>query len=724
MEPSKFIRSSYFKAFVLITGLGLTLWSLLFSIDKQKLKAQASLQNELDHLKAEINDEIVFSTEVLYNISYLFDTFENIGPKEFQKFTSDLSNRKKGILLIEWQPKVLGKERERFVKKVRSLGVEDFQLLEPDQSGKLVKASKRDVHFPVLYALSTRGEETTTGLDLAWSPERMQSKYEARDLAKPLASNSFKVKLTSEDADEKFGFAITLPVYKTQTVPESIFERREQLKGFLAAVIYLNNLLSPIHEKALEKGVYLEIIDLANSSVLLQSNLKDEVALELSDVLDVYGQKWKINIYTTNAYLNDYFNINDYILPFLLLIFFLLLIGILYISENKNLELAKVKSSLEKALEDSKAAAKSKMTFLANMSHEIRTPLNAILGYTNIIDKENDINLFKTYSKRMHNNGKLLLSIINDILEISSLDDDKVRFEEKAFDLHELIEDVKDITDKKNNKRLEINYYYTKSHPLFLADANRIKQVIINLMNNALKFTNEGKIDFYCNVKASDNEDNYILEFIINDTGIGMEQNYIKIATEAFTQEDASYSRKKGGVGLGLYICKNIVLKMQGDFNIFSNKNAGTSVKFSIPVTRAKVSTQSNKVDTSLEYSKFETKRILIAEDDIDTQFIVKTYLQEIGIDYEIVSNGHELLDKYSKDSFDLILTDIQMPGLDGLSVVKILKDQGITIPILVMSAHTLEEEKSVYFAAGVSDFIPKPLDKSQFLNTIVKHLT
>ena len=250
-------KNNLFKILILLTGIALFAWSIQITIETQKLRAHNQIQDRLNTLVSNVKGELDASIEVLHSISNLFHTFGNVTASQFDSFTDRLSSRKKGILLIEWQPKVLGKDRDAFIKQARKNGLKGFELLEPGKDGKLVKAPFRDEYCPVLYAVSTKGvKDTSIGLNLSWSPDRMKSKYEARDSAKPLASNSFPVLLTSkENKDVNLGFAITLPVYNTYEIPKTLVERRQNLKGYLAVVIYLKEFLTPLVNKINEEGL-------------------------------------------------------------------------------------------------------------------------------------------------------------------------------------------------------------------------------------------------------------------------------------------------------------------------------------------------------------------------------------------------------------------------------------------------------------------------------------
>ncbi len=727
MQQKRFVLSDFLKIILLIIGISLFIWSLKITYEKQRIEASLDIENQLNDFVSRINDKLMTSTEVLYSLSNLVNTFNNLGPEEFGQFTSDLSSRKKGILLIEWQPRVLEIEREQFINKVRKMGLKSFDMLEPDENDILIKAKKRAEHFPVLYAVSTRRQETSIGLDLAWSPERMQSKYEARDLGVPRASNTFPVILIETEQNASLGFAITLPVYKTKSIPSTLEARKKQLKGFLAAVIYLEELFNPFVEILDSKNLQLQITDLASDTLMIKNVSVNNSKLTSQKEIDVFGQKWRVKVYATDKYLRRYFSQDHFFIPYVLLLFILGLFYVLYRNENKNKELSKARTDLQKALHNARVAAKSKMMFLANMSHEIRTPMNAILGYAKLIKGEEDDKLRQQYIDRMAHSGEHLLSVIDDILDVSSLEESKVKLHLHKFNLHELIAEVNDIVAIKFRSTGNEYIYSVDSslHDLY-GDSIRLRQILINLLSNAFKFTEKGKVFLSCVNKGVNENKQITVQFKVQDSGIGMDKDYLSRAYQPFSQEDETFSRKKGGTGLGLSIVYNLVKMMNGKINIDSRKGVGTTFIIDLPFEQVEQSSEKKSEDEEVSDKDINwsaKKSVLIAEDDEDARFLIKLFLKDLKLKLDFATNGRELIDMASKTSYDLILTDIQMPELDGLSATRKLRDQGVKTPIVALSAHALMEEKEKCMQAGISDILSKPVNQHELISFIKKYL-
>lgn len=392
---------------------------------------------------------------------------------------------------------------------------------------------------------------------------------------------------------------------------------------------------------------------------------------------------------------------------------------------------------LEKEKEKAQKADKSKSTFLANMSHEIRTPLGGIIGLNNILQKTILDENQKDYVEKIENSADHLLQILNNILDISKIESDEIELENIPFSLEKLIFDLKEfaqikLIDKPTsfiiNKNIETQY-------MLMGDVLRLKQVLINLLSNALKFTEEGTITLYINQLKSI-EEKTILHFIIKDTGIGMTPEQIKNLFIAFKQADSSISRKYGGTGLGLNISFKIVELMGGVLHCKSTPKKGTSFSFTIAFdTNDSIDNmlqqpklindivQNSDLELNLENNEIN---ILIAEDNLINQLVIKKTLEFKGYNVTLTNDGQKCVDAFSQNSnFDIIFMDINMPKMNGIEATNYIRKtlKNTTIPIIALTADVTLETQNSIAKYGMNDYLSKPISDEMLQKILEKWL-
>lgn len=401
-----------------------------------------------------------------------------------------------------------------------------------------------------------------------------------------------------------------------------------------------------------------------------------------------------------------------------------------YVAKN-NIELVDKNIELKKVSELALEATRTKSAFLATMSHEIRTPLTAIIGFSemnvhDLIPQENK----KKYSESILKNGKHLLQVINDILDISKLEADRVEFEKEKFSLFKIMQEVEQILLPQLNKKeliLELSYDYPIPE-FIIGDELRFKQVILNLCSNAVKFTESGRI----NVKTSCNFEAKKLTIEVVDTGIGMTELQVEKVFDAFTQADSSVTRKYGGTGLGLALAKQFVEKMGGHIEAHSLMGIGSRFVVSIDTGNISVvKTINSAPSNSLYVSNIERQtilkqvsgKILLAEDNPDNQQLFKLLLEKTGAEVKIVENGKDAVDTAMSETFDLIFMDMQMPIMDGVEATRTLRDRGYNGAIVSLTANAMKQDREACFAAGCNDYITKPVSENLLYNTVYEYL-
>ncbi len=432
---------------------------------------------------------------------------------------------------------------------------------------------------------------------------------------------------------------------------------------------------------------------------------------------------------------------------FTILIAFILIVTVLVIyllfrnrSQKKLMEIDIMhRDQLQGALDLAKQANNSKTNFLNNMSHDIRTPMNAIIGFTTLASKHiDDKEKVKDYLEKTMQSSNHLLSLINDVLDMSRIESGKMNIDEKENNIKDIIKQIENIVQADiDAKQLELEVDSTNiPHENIYCDKLRINQILLNLLSNSIKFTpNKGKILFKIVEKSVSKNGYGLYEFRIKDTGIGMSSDYLKELFEPFTRERNSTVSGIQGTGLGMSITKNLVDMMGGNISVKSKVNQGTefivNLKFKLQEIHKEENTINNleNINDKIE-DKFVGKRILLVEDNAMNREIATEYLQDFGFLVENVKNGKEACDilQNSKPGYyDLVLMDIQMPIMNGYEATKIIRkfeNKDIAnIPILAMTANAFEEDKRSAIEAGMNGHLAKPIDIVEFKNILKKIL-
>lgn len=384
---------------------------------------------------------------------------------------------------------------------------------------------------------------------------------------------------------------------------------------------------------------------------------------------------------------------------------------------------------IEDAKKNAEAANDAKRTFLANMSHEIRTPINAIIGFNYLIEKTKLTEVQRNYVEKTILSAKNLLELVNDILDFSKIEANKVDLEEIEFELMEVVNSVSSIVSTDLHiKKLRLSNEIDPTIPKVLkGDAFKLSQVLLNLVNNSVKFTEQGEVAIVIEVESK-NDQYIVLKFIIKDTGIGMSEDQQSNLFIAFSQVDMSTTRKYGGTGLGLSISKSLVELMGGNISVKSQLGIGSQFTFTCKFEWNDAYKMGKLVDvenSSEEISEklFKNIRILLVEDNELNQELAKAILEEYGFIISIANNGSEALHMVQRESFELILMDLQMPVMDGYEATRKMRemDDLQPVPIIAMSAHAMKGIKEKVCEAGMNDYIMKPFDVNKMLSIIKK---
>ncbi|MBK8898771.1 MAG: response regulator [Candidatus Competibacteraceae bacterium] len=532
-----------------------------------------------------------------------------------------------------------------------------------------------------------------------------------------------------------------------QMVREAHFKPDEQDKGYVMEIIELGPHLDQIKAKVKELRALLELREECRAQrngesllavtrdILIYFKLLPSFFFRLNENanrLFFESQHRLEGLEGQLAAQRDRYKITETVLV-VLVIGAVTLIGLLFAHQLKqsNDKLVRAWGEMRLARDEAERASRAKSDFVSRMSHELRTPMNAILGFAQLLDREALTPVQRDYSQRIHTAGEHLLDLIGEVLDLAKIEAGRLVLECIAFELRQTIDEVVSVAVKRAQiKGLELKLEIAPELPSQVeGDPTRLRQVLINLLDNAVKFTERGEVGLRVELEPADGA----LRFGVWDTGIGMAESAVQKLFKPFTQADQSTTRKYGGTGLGLAICKDLVGAMGGVLRVVSRPGHGTQFWFSLPLKHIDLAPEptaavaaspaagaeaaSRRVtDDRIEPSAHWPGHVLLVEDNQVNQLVASSMLAVFGTTYEIASNGLEALEKFRQGNYDLVLMDVEMPLMDGHAATQEIRlwEQrrgSPPTPVIAMTANAMAEDRARCVASGMDDYLTKPYE-------------
>ncbi|MDB6074417.1 MAG: hypothetical protein JWO89_2057, partial [Verrucomicrobiaceae bacterium] len=673
-----------------------------------------------------IRGQLLRSMEVLHAVAALYETHTDVSREEFGVFVSAALARQPELQALAWDPRVKGADRHTWEQRAIAEGLQGFEFKEEKTEGLHITAGQRDEYFPVFYLESMVKNAPALGFDVASEPRRRSALEMARDSGQPSATAPIRL---AQEQEFQRGFIVFYPLYRGPT--NSVEERRASLTGFATAVFRIGDLVELSLRPLGENGVALTVFDQANGSAIYK---QDATRLQgrptWTSTMEVAGRHWTLLFEPTTAFHALRSDALPWLLPAAGLIITWLLTAYLWssarqaaalrVSHEALLTEVTVRKQAEAAAE---SANQAKSEFLANMSHEIRTPMNAILGYSQILARDNALPPFhRDAVATILSSGDHLLHLINEILDLSKIDAGRMELTTTDFDLAALLRELGAMFQQPCEEKhlgLRLAIPAVEAPVVVHGDEGKLRQVLINLLANAVKFTDRGRITLGARLGEAEE---WLFE--VQDTGPGIALEAQETIFEPFQQGPGT--RVEGGTGLGLAIARRQAEIMGGRLVVRSQPGQGScfELRLTLPTVLHAKQLLGNPPSETEHLATGHHVRALVVDDIAENREVLATLLTLVGCEVVLAEHGRQAIEVVRVSRPQIVFMDMRMPDLDGIAATRRIVDEfgGTGLKVVATSASALVHQREQYMKAGCDDFVAKPF-RAERIYGCLRHL-